>query len=128
MIYVYPDMRTVLVGQFRDGVMLEARPSKIIAERCNEGLKQIKVSSPRMESPIFSFKRNNKLRIHHPRIMDPFEKNTVYVKETKGKGDGLFARRNIDANEVVSYYSGSIWTDHELTVSVLRLNQTGYER
>ena len=128
MIYVYPDMRTVLIGQFRDGVMMEARPSKIIAERCNEGLKEIKVSSPRMESQIFSFERNNKLRIHHPRIMDPFEKNTVYVKETDAKGDGLFARRNIDANEVVSFYSGSIWTAHELTVSVLRTNETGYDR
>ena len=121
-------MRTVLVGHFRDGVMLEARPSTIVAERCNDGLKEIMISSPNEDSPIFSFKHNNKLRVYDPRIMDPFEKNTVYVKETEGRGDGLFARRNIDANEVVSYYSGSIWTAHELTLSLLRTNQTGYDR
>ena len=95
LIYVYPDMRTVLVGKFKDGAMMEARQSKIIAERCNDGIKEIKISPLPKENPVFSFKRNNRLRIHAPTIMDPFEKNTVYVQTTEGRGEGLFAHRTL---------------------------------
>ena len=121
-------MRTVLTGMFKDGVMMEARPSKIIAERCNDGMKEILVALPHPKSPKFSFKRNNRLRIHESTIMDPFEKNTVYVKTTDKRGDGVFARRNIDANEVVSYYSGTIWLEREFKEWVSPANQTGYDR
>ena len=43
-IYVYPDMETVLVGRFEGGSMEGARKSKIIAERCNKGIKEIIVA------------------------------------------------------------------------------------
>ena len=126
--YIYPDMRTVLIGKFKDGVMIEGRPAKILAERCNDGLKEIRLSKPDPKSPVFTFKRNNRLRIYEPTIMDPFEKSVVYIRTTEGRGDGLFARRDIDANEVVSYYGGNIFSEHELREIVLRKNQTGYDR
>ena len=43
--FVYPDYTTVLIGVFRYGKMLSALPSKIIAERCKDRLKEIKVCS-----------------------------------------------------------------------------------
>ena len=89
-------MRTVLIGKFSDGVMLEGRPSKIIAERCNDGIKEILVRPPKISSPVFSFKRSTRLRIDNSTIIDPFEKNMVYVNiTTYGGGEGVFARRNI---------------------------------
>ena len=120
-------MRTALTGKFKDGVMIEARHSKVIAERCNDGIKEILVSSPKSDSPVFSFKRNSRLRIYEPTIMDPFEKNTVYVKTTVLKGDGLFARRNIEPSELVAYYSGVIVPVDDMKVS-LRSNLTDNER
>ena len=120
-------MKTVLTGKFEDGVLKEGRQSKIIAERCNDGIKEIRISKPRFKSPIFSFKRNTRLRIYQPTIMDPLEKNFVYVGSTENSGDGLFARKNIERNQLVSYYSGSIWLPDE-ALELYPNNQTGYDR
>ena len=119
-------MSTVLTGKFKDGIMIEARHSKIIAERCNDGIKEILLSSPKSDSPVFSFKRNSRLRVYEPTVMDPFEKNTVYVQTTILKGDGLFARRDIKPFEMVAYYSGVIVPADDLTVD--RSNLTDNER
>ena len=123
-------MRTALIGKFENGVMVEARPTKILAERCNDGLKEILVSPPETNSRVFRFQRNTRVRIHQPKIMDPFEKNSVFVSKTANSGEGLFARRNIETNEVVAYYSGVILKTEE--INQIRFNgasnQTGYER
>ena len=121
-------MKTVLVGKFQNGVMIRARPSKIIAERCNNGMKEIMVSKPKSASPILSFNRNTRLKIFEPTIMDPFEKNMVYVNKTTDAGDGLFAKRDIETNEIVVYYSGTIWTPEEYISELSPANQTGYFR
>ena len=131
MTFIYPDMRTALVGKFKNIVMIEGRHTNIVAERCNDGIKEIRVSPPRINSPNVSFQRNTRIRIHHPRIMDPFEKNTVYINRTASSGDGLFARRDIEALEVVAYYSGIFWTIDEvnqLRFEGYNFNQTGIER
>ena len=121
-------MRTVIVGKFKDGVLIEGRTSKIIAERCKNGIKEIKVAKPDKGSPVFNFRRNNKLRVHQPKLMDPFEKNSVYVGPTDEKGEGLFVRRNIEPGEITSYYSGIIWSAIEFEEISLLPNQTGYDR
>ena len=123
-------MRTALIGKFENGVMVEGRPTKILAERCNDGLKEILVSPPETNSRVFRFQRNTRVRIHQPKIMDPFEKNSVFVSKTANSGEGLFARRNIETNEVVAYYSGVILKTEEITQMRFNgaSNQTGYER
>ena len=126
--FVYPDMKTVIVGKFKDSVLMEGRPANIVAERCNNGMKEISISNLDQESSVISFKRNNKLRVHQPKLIDPFESRNVYVGLTKEKGDGLFARRNIEPYEIVSYYSGIILTADEFEEISLLPNQTGYDR
>ena len=85
--------------------------------------------------PVYSFNRNTRIRVHKPTLMDPFEKNTVFIKTSHERGDGLFARRDIDAFEIVAYYSGTVWPksdNHEFGNSPNWLkvpaNQTEYER
>ena len=126
--FLYPDMKTALVGQFRNGVMIEGRPSKVIAERCHNGLKEISVAKPKRTAPIFSFKRNTKHHIYDAINMDPFEKNMVYVNKTTNAGDGLFAKKDVEANEVIAYYSGTVWTPIEHIDELSPANQTGYFR
>ena len=121
-------MKTVIIGKFKDGILVEGRSSKIIAERCKNGMKEIKVAKPDQRSSVFNFKRNNKLRVHQPKLMDPFEKNGVYVGPTKERGEGLFVRRNVEAGEIMSYYSGIIWSANEFQEISLLPNQTGYDR
>ena len=49
-IFVYPDMITTLVGKFENGQMISAKTSKIIAERCNKGIKEIRVATPKKKT------------------------------------------------------------------------------
>ena len=121
-------MKTVLIGKFKDGVMLKGRQSKIIAERCNNGIKEIKIAKPKTGSPILKFKRNTKQHIYDATIMDQYEKNMVYVKNTAESEEGLFAKKDIKPNEIVSYYSGTIWTPEEHITELQTANQTGYFR
>ena len=105
--YVYPDMRTVFIGQFKNGEMIYAKRSKIIKERCNQGIKEIKIAKPKSNAPIVRFTRPNRIRLGgNPRNVDPFEQNHVYVNTASNMGEGLFARKNINEGNVVAYYSG----------------------
>ena len=62
--FVYPDFKNVLVGNFEHDVMIEAREAKIIAERCHKGLKQIRLSTPKPEvDRVYIFFKPNSLRI-----------------------------------------------------------------
>ena len=118
-------MKTALIGTFKDGVMISGRLSKVIAERCNDGIKEIRVDEAKIDAPIFSYQRNTRVRIHDPIRMDPFEKRNVYVDSTERGDFGLFAKRNIKAKELIAYYSGTIhsWKDYSL-----HSNMTGYAR
>ena len=105
--YVYPDMRTVYIGHFKNGEMINAKRSKIIKERCHQGIKEIKIAKPKPYAPIVRFTRPNRIRFGgNPRIVDPFEQNHVYVNTARNMGEGLFARKNITEGNVVAYYSG----------------------
>ena len=41
--YIYPDLLTGLHGKFRDGEVVEARAVDIVAERCQQGVKEIRL-------------------------------------------------------------------------------------
>ena len=119
-------MRTVLVGQFKDGVMIEARPTNIIAERCNDGMKEIKISMPIYDAPTLKYRRTTRLDIgDQPTVMDPLEKRFIYINETERGDDGLFAKKDIGPDQVVAYYSGIFWNATEL--ELWPTNQTSYE-
>jgi len=126
MVFIYPDMKTVLVGQFKDGIMIRSRPAKIIAERCNDGIKEIKISKIKSDAPTFKYRRPTNMDIgDQPTIMDPYEKQIVYVNTTDWGDDGLFAKRDIKKGELVAYYNGLLFnqTENELWFD----NQTGYD-
>ena len=107
MVFIYPDMKTVLVGEFKNGVMLQGRPSKIYAERCNDGIKEIKVATPLPDSPVFKFERSTRISLGDKLTKtDMYEKKNIYIKKTKWGDDGVFAKRNINKHELVAYYNG----------------------
>ena len=103
-------MRTVLVGTWIKNEMVAACESKIVAERCNNGLKEIKVRPVKpAECTTVKFQRPNLIRISdNPTAMDPYEKTTIYIQEGV-KEDGVFAKRDIQEGELISYYSGNIF-------------------
>ena len=126
MIFIYPDLKTVLIGKFKNGIMIEGNPSKIIGERCNDGIKEIKTSKIKPDAPVFKYRRPTRLRIgDQPTIMDPYETQTVYVKNSDWGDDGLFAKRDIRDGELVAYYNGMIFNVSE--IDMWHENQTGYD-
>ena len=120
-------MKTALVGKFKDGVMIKGRAAKIIAERCNDGLKEIKVALSKSKKASFTFERTTRVRVHQPTLMDPYEKRFVYVNTTERGDDGLFARKDINANELVAYYGGTL-SPVENSCIPIHSNLTGHER
>ena len=104
--FVYPDMVTVLVGKFKNGTMIAAKGSKIVRERCHNGIKEIDVAKPNENSIIYKYQRPTRVRIgDQPRAMDPFTKKNIYIGNGK-KEDGVFAKRDIAKGELIVYYSG----------------------
>ena len=101
-------MENVLVGSFENGRMKSAKSSKIIAERCHMGIKEIKIAKPKDNSAVFQTSPISTVRIGtQPTLMDPYEKSNVYVR-TGEFGDGMFAKKNFSKGDLVMYYTGII--------------------
>lgn len=120
-------METALVGQFKNDSMVAAKPAKVIAERCNQGIKEIKVALPTSaRTPILKYVRPNHIRIgDQPTIMDPFERKYVFIADGK-KEDGVFAKKYINKGDIIMYYSGIILNQTE--VPLWSSNTTWEER
>ena len=120
-VFLYPDMETALIGRFENDTMVAAKPSKVIAERCHRGIKEIKVATPTANAPTLRYARPNRIRIgDQPTIMDPFERKNIFIADGK-KEDGLFAKKDITKGDILVYYSGLIWNQ---TVVNLPANKT----
>ena len=119
-------MKTALVGRYYRGQMISAKPSKIIRERCRNGLKEIKVAIPKDDAPLFRYSRPDRLRIgDQPKVMDPFTKRNVFIGDGV-MNDGVFAKRDISKGEVILYFSGLFWneTDQALFTRDIYHNQS----
>ena len=119
-------METILIGQFEKGVMIAAKPSKILKERCHKGIKEIKVAKPKKDAPTYTYDRPNRLRIgDQPRVMDVLDKKNTYIGSGK-KDDGVFAKKDIRKGDVIMYYSGLLWnmTEQALYTRDTYNNQT----
>ena len=56
--FIYPDFELALKGTFLNGTMMAAKPVKIVAERCKNGIKQLKFAKPAKDAPIFKYQRH----------------------------------------------------------------------
>ena len=106
--FIYPDFETVLLGTFQNGVMIAAKPTTILAERCKNGIKELKFAKPKENAPTFKYERPTDIKPgDQPNVADPFESKRVYI----GKGimnDGIFAKKDILSGELICYYSGTL--------------------
>ena len=99
-------MKHVLVGSFENGTMKTAKKSKIIAERCHMGIKEIRIAKPKKDSVVFKSSPVDTLRIgKQPTVMDPFEQTNVYSSVGEF-GDCMFAKKNFSKGDLIMYYTG----------------------
>ena len=114
--FVYPDLETALIGKFQNGVMKYASPAKVTSERCKNGLKEIKVSILKSTTPMYKYIKPTKhLITNKPTLQDPLEERNVFVSTSKviTAEYGLFAKKNFEVGQLLSYYSGVIWNTTE---------------
>ena len=98
-------METALVGQFKENIMIKGREARVIAERCNDGIKEIQLSKVDSDAPTFRYRAPGKRFIgDQPTKMDPYEKRFVYVGNSAWGDDGIFARKDVKAKELISYF------------------------
>ena len=124
--YIYSDFTTVLLGKFSNGTMIAARPTKIVAEKCKNGIKQLKFAKPRKDAPTLKFQRPNFLRPgDQPNVADPFERTVIHVAKGIWK-DGIFARKQIRQGDLIAYYAGTIFNAN--SQPIFFRNQTSAEK
>ena len=51
-LYLYPDMVTGILGTWSDGRLVEGRAVDILAERCRDGLKELRTGPARYNSEV----------------------------------------------------------------------------
>ena len=89
--------------------MIAAKPTKIIAERCQNGIKDLKFAKPKKSAPTLKYQRPNHLKPgDQPTICDPLERKNIYIGPGV-KQDGVFARRDIRQGELICYLAGTIF-------------------
>ena len=100
-IFIYPDFLTGIQGQFVDGELVWGLAVEIIGERCNLGLKEIRVRRSKHDPDVVWRQEMNIDQPalphyigQHPTVMDPFERKAVYVKQSSisEANEALFAR------------------------------------
>ena len=106
--YIYPDMITCLVGEFRKGVLISGRESRI--HHVVQGdILQVVCNPPDPGSPVFRYQPSDShhLYVDH-QVQDPYERGRVECRrsEIENAGEGVFASRDIPANTVVCFYHG----------------------
>ena len=96
--------------------MKHASEAKVTSARCNNGLKEIKVATIKNATPLYKYTKPTKYLItNKPTLEDPMEQRNVFVSTSKVDrgGNGLFAKKNFEVGQLLSYYSGVIWNTTE---------------
>ena len=107
--------------------MVAAKPSRIRSERCYHGIKEINVATPKANAPVLAYKLPDQIQPgDQPKVMDPLERTQIYVQNSSYRGEGLFAKKRINKDHLIVYYSGLLWNFVEQPL--YSTNQTDEQR
>jgi histone-lysine N-methyltransferase SETD7 len=108
--FVYPDRSTCLVGKFEGEVMRDANKGRIVGAEMNAAsIMCLDIEQRRGDDDEFTFSPSNSAVIEcEHRLRDPYETEIVVCRESRinGAGDGLFAKKDLPSDTLVSYYNG----------------------
>ena len=89
--------------------MIAAKPTKIVAEKCKNGIKILKFAKPAKDAPVLKYQRPDFIRPgDQPQVADPFEQKVIKIAKGVNQ-DGVFARKDIRIGELISYYAGMMF-------------------
>ena len=88
--FSWQDLDTALLGSFSDGRMLSGRPVEVVAQRCRDGIKELRFSDPRPEDggPEFSYRPPDRGSFgDQPLETDPLDTKYMYLASSVGRGE-----------------------------------------
>ena len=105
-LYVYPDAKTALIGEFRDGELLKARAAMLETD-IDEVPPKFTLRSDHL-TEVESSHADSHIIAKQPLIPDHYEQDRVYVAQSliPNAGEGLFARIDLSEGEIASFYNG----------------------
>jgi len=110
--YIYPDLSTALVGEFKDGKMVETKPVNLKAVFFEkfDSILRLRFSLPANGAFRYSYWPSSLYEVHvPPQQEDPYESKYVFAKKSQMSdyaGDGLFIKRDVPANTTIAFYNG----------------------
>ena len=119
-------METALIGWFEKGRMMNAKPSKIIGERCHQGMKEIVVAKPKENDVSSKYLRPNHIHMgDQPKVIDPLERRNIRIRNGH-MGNTVYSNKKFVFGDLIAYYSGHIWnvTDQPLLSKNKTLTET----
>ena len=105
--YLYPDFKTVLRGEFKDGKIIKGQICSLIGSKCEKGIYIPTFTKP--HGQVYEFENpGRKTMAKNPLLPDPWESSLAYVKASNlpQGGDGLFAKQKRPNGSVLSLYNG----------------------
>ena len=112
--YIYPDMKHVLFGDFVDGVLKKANWGVLNCSIESE-IPDISLDSKNLEFLYYDESSDDCIS-NFPLVVDKYEQDKVYVSKSRiaGAGEGLFAKKCLSENVIVSFYNGVRLTHDEV--------------
>lgn len=106
--YLYPDLKTAIVGTFEKGELVSGQTSSLQALHLDYGAvkvpKFLPGQGPFLRRQISTTEQMTDL----PLVQDPYEQNMVVIQQSSvpGAEEGLFARGPTPPNTVLAFYNG----------------------
>ena len=108
-VYLYPDWSSCVSGTWRDHILEEGGYCRITQFCLNNITSLASINTePSHEMRLTYSPPSYSSTGLPPTVMDPFENNTVEVRQSHipGSKEGLFTTRAVARGELVSFYSG----------------------
>ncbi len=111
--YIYPDMHTIILGKFEDGVLVTGHESRLDKVSTDDyGLATPVPMQPRVTKVPFVYEVSNKTHITRTEgsrhLRDPYEAQYIEVRMSHlpSAGRGVFLKRPAKAGTIVGFYNG----------------------
>jgi len=117
--FLYSNLSTALVGEWRDGKLVAGRSSRLTGLQEVHGVLVPSFTSTD-NSSANHYERwisTDSCMLCPPHRQDPYESTLVRVakSEVEGGGEGLYARKNIPAGTLIAFYNGIRMTKEQRT-------------
>ena len=121
-LYVYPDVKTALIGEFQGGELVKARAA-VLETGIDVVPPKFKLRSDHPTEIELSHADSHTIA-KQPLVPDHYEQDRVYVAPSliPDAGEGLFARIDLSEGEIASFYNGILISHQEVNSRNWALN------